>query len=256
MLEHEQDLTGGPASRSTAERQRAVTAMFDRIAPRYDLLNHLLSMNIDKGWRRRAVESMRPYAPTSILDVATGTGDLAIAALALNPASVVGVDLSEKMLSVGQAKVAELGVGDRVELTVGDGAHLPFEDARFDAVMCAYGIRNFGDLRAGLREMRRVLRPGGRLAILEFSRPQNAPFRQIYGWYFAKLLPGLGRAISGDQGAYSYLPASVATFPDGDELCAILLECGFTEPRAEPLTLGVTTLYTATCEAQSGKSGS
>lgn len=238
-------------------RQDQVTAqivsMFDRISARYDLLNHLLSLGIDKRWRRRAIAALEPHLPergeVRLLDVATGTGDLAIAAQALATTGrslrVIGIDPSEKMLGVGRAKVAAQGLADAVALRWGDSRALPFSDGEFDAVTCAYGARNFADLEDGLREMRRVLKPGGRLALLEFSTPTRTPFRQLYRWYFRRVLPRVGRLVSGDDAAYTYLPESVAAFPDGAAFCDILARCGYTNVEAEPLTLGITTLYSA-----------
>lgn len=231
------------------EATAQITTMFDRISPRYDLLNHLLSLGIDRRWRRKAIAALAPHLPghrtARVLDVATGTGDLAIAALALTPKQVIGIDPSEKMLDVGRAKVAARGLSETISLVPGDSRALPFSDGEFHAVTCAYGARNFADLEGGLREMRRVLAPGGRLALLEFSTPTRTPFRQLYRWYFRHVLPRVGRLISGDAAAYTYLPESVAAFPDGAAFCAILTACGYTDVVAEPLTLGITTLYTA-----------
>lgn len=220
-----------------------VEAMFDAIAPRYDLLNRLLSFGIDRLWRKRAVAMLRVDRPQRILDVATGTADLAIEALALHPQKVVGVDLSEEMLERGRHKVRRLGEAGRVTLQRGDAERLPFSDAQFDAVLVAFGVRNFEHLEQGLREIRRVLRPGGAVVVLEFSRPRAFPVKQLYGAYSRHVLPRVGQAVSGDEGAYRYLPASVAAFPDGADFLERLRAAGFADVRWKPLTFGIASLY-------------
>jgi len=219
--------------------------MFNDIAGRYDFLNHFLSLGIDKGWRRKAIKEISEIGPKKILDVATGTGDLAIAAMKINPQQIIGVDISEGMLEVGRKKIAALNLAKAIDLRTGDSENLPFANGEFDAVMCAYGVRNFENLEAGLREMSRVLRPGGKLAILEFSHPKAFPFKQLYQFYFRYILPGLGRLVSKHSRAYTYLPESVAAFPEGKVFCEKLASAGFTKAKARPLTMGVTTLYTA-----------
>jgi demethylmenaquinone methyltransferase/2-methoxy-6-polyprenyl-1,4-benzoquinol methylase len=220
-----------------------VRSLFNAIAYRYDLLNHLLSGGIDLYWRRKAIEQLRPDAPRSILDVATGTGDFALAALRLEPERVVGVDIAEKMLAIGREKIRRRGEEDRVTFEQGDAEHLPFPDAAFDAAIAAFGVRNFENLNRGLREMARVLKPGGRVIVLEFSRPKAAPFRQFYMLYFRTLLPLIGRLVSGHPGAYTYLPDTVMRFPEGPAFLEHLRSSGFEMLREERLTFGIATLY-------------
>ena len=234
-----------PLPDSDLNKKQQVAGMFDRIAEKYDFLNHFLSMGIDKGWRKKAINTLSDIQPKEILDVATGTGDLAIAALPLNPNKVIGVDISEGMLAIGKKKLIEQGLQDKIHLEYGDSENLPFETNRFDAITCAYGTRNFENLRAGIQEMNRVLRPGGKIAILEFSHPKQFPIKQLYSFYFRYILPTLGKTVSKDATAYTYLPESVAAFPEGGQFCKILEECGFKKAHARPLTLGITTLYTA-----------
>lgn len=235
-----------PDADSKLSKKEQVAGMFDGIAARYDLLNHLLSLGIDKGWRKKAIREVAVISPKNILDVATGTGDLAIAAVkALPDAHITGLDISVGMLDVGRKKVAALSLSNRIAMQDGDSEALPFADDSFDAVMCAYGVRNFDHLEAGLREMQRVLRPGGRLAVLEFSKPKAFPMKQLYHFYFKAMLPLIGRMVSKHSKAYTYLPASVAAFPEGADFLDILGRCGFTGAKARPLTFGITTLYTA-----------
>lgn len=220
--------------------------MFNNIAGKYDFLNHFLSLGIDKGWRKKAIASIASIQPQQILDVATGTGDLAIAATKLQPQHITGVDIADQMLEIGRKKIAGLGLAHMISLHSGDSEALPFADSHFDAVTCAYGVRNFENLEAGLKEMSRVMRPGGRLAILEFSHPRRFPVKQLYAFYFRYILPTLGRLVSKHSSAYTYLPESVRAFPEGKVFTEMLNRCGFKEAKARPLTLGITTLYTAT----------
>jgi len=233
-----------PDASSSLPKKEQVAGMFDAIAPRYDLLNHALSLGIDRGWRRKAICSIAAVSPQEILDVATGTADLAILAARTTGARVIGVDISEGMLAKGREKLGPLS--DKISLQSGDSEALHFETNRFDAVMCAYGVRNFENLEAGLREMARVMRPGGRLAILEFSRPKAFPVKQIYGFYFRAILPLMGRLVSKHSTAYTYLPQSVQAFPEGTDFVRMLERCGFKEAAARPLSFGITTLYTGT----------
>lgn len=216
--------------------------MFDAVAQRYDLLNHLLSLGIDRGWRAKVVRSVAGSA--QVLDVATGTGDLAIGLVRGGVNRVVGVDLSPGMVEVGQKKVASYG--DRIELMVGDAEDLPFADGRFDAVTCAFGVRNFEHLEVGLREMCRVVKKGGVCVVLEFSTPKTAVWGTLYRLYFHRVLPVVGRWISGSRGAYSYLPQSVDASVQGAEFCALLARVGFSKNSARRLTGGVATIYIAT----------
>ncbi len=226
-------------------KKKEVAQMFDSIAPRYDFLNHFLSLGIDRVWRSKAVNLLRDSKPQLILDVATGTGDLAIAALRLNPQRITGVDISREMLAKGWVKLRERRLGDRIELLQGDSEALQFADGSFDAAMCAYGVRNFENLQAGLCEIRRVLRPGSRFVVLEFSRPGSFPVKQLFGLYFRKILPALGRWLSSDARAYSYLHESVAVFPEGEAFLEELRKAGFKSPTCQRLTFGISSIYTA-----------
>lgn len=234
-----------PDQSSTASKREQVEHMFDSIAHRYDLLNRLLSMGIDKGWRKKAIRSLAPAHPRLILDVATGTGDLAIEALKLNPDKVIGVDISELMLKVGKEKLEAQRLTGRIELRKGDSERLDFPDHTFDAITVAFGVRNFEHLQRGIDEMYRVLKPGGRIAVLEFSKPKSFPFKQVYGFYFSYILPFWGRMISSSKNAYTYLPESVKHFPEGKDFTAYLDRAGFTGSRVQPLTFGICSLYTA-----------
>ncbi|HXX62922.1 MAG TPA: bifunctional demethylmenaquinone methyltransferase/2-methoxy-6-polyprenyl-1,4-benzoquinol methylase UbiE [Bacteroidota bacterium] len=227
-------------------QKQYVRSLFDSIARRYDLLNHLLSGGIDVYWRHRAIEHLRAAAPRRILDVATGTADFALAALRLKPQQIVGVDIAEQMLTIGRGKVARRNAADRISLESGDAEHLSFADGSFDAAMVAFGARNFENLGKGLREMRRVLRPGGTILVLEFSRPEQFPFRQIYLAYFRRILPLIGRLVSRSPDAYAYLPETVMNFPQGEAFKAVLRESGFRDVAEDRLTLGIATIYTAT----------
>jgi len=235
-----------PDAHSDLNKKAQVADMFDRIAGKYDFLNHFLSMGIDKGWRRKAIKEIARIQPQKILDVATGTGDLAIAALQTKPQQIIGIDISEGMLEIGKKKIEALHASQIIQLEKGDSEALSFETGSFDAITCAYGVRNFENLEKGLTEMCRVMKPGGRLAILEFSHPKTFPVKQLYEFYFRFILPALGKIVSKHNSAYTYLPESVKAFPDGRQFCEILKQCGFTNPKAQPLTFGITSLYTAT----------
>ena len=216
-----------PYKESEAGKKQQVAEMFNKISKRYDFLNHFLSLGIDIYWRRRAISLLRKDKPKVILDIATGTGDFAIEALKLNPERVIGIDISEGMLQVGREKLKKNGFDQVVELKLGDSEKLLFEDNKFDSVIVAFGVRNFEELKVGLEDMYRVLKPGGKTVILEFSRPKMFPFRQIYDFYFRLILPKIGRIISGDNSAYKYLPESVLEFPYGDKFLKILENVGF-----------------------------
>lgn len=218
--------------------------MFNGIAPKYDLLNHLLSLGIDKAWRRKAMRELERGAKDRVLDVACGTGDFSIEALRHGVRQVVGVDISENMLAVAREKARDKGLEEQLEFLYGDSEQLTFPDENFDAVTVAFGVRNFEHLERGLREMCRVLRPGGRVVILEFSTPDRFPMKQLYRFYFKHILPRVGGLVSGDRGAYEYLPASVFAFPQGDRFLDIMRACGFRDVRRRPLTFGIATLYT------------
>jgi len=227
-------------------QKQYVRSLFDSIARRYDLLNHLLSGGIDLYWRRRAIEHLRDLHPSRILDVATGTADFAVAATRLRPSMVVGVDISEEMLGQGRKKITAKGLDAVVTLQWGEAERLPFEDGTFDAAIVAFGARNFEHLAAGLAEMRRVLRPGGRILVLEFSRPDGVPFRQIFFFYFRHVLPVIGRIVSRNKEAYAYLHDTVMAFPEGKEFLSILTGVGFASPAAERMTFGIASIYKGT----------
>lgn len=232
-----------PYKHETTGKKQQVAKMFDNISSHYDFLNHFLSLGIDTVWRKKAINLLRAHRPRLILDVATGTGDFAIQALTLNPVRVTGIDISDGMLSKGRAKLAARQLTGRVELLAGDSENIPFEENKFDAVTVAFGVRNFEDLERGLREIYRVLRPGGHLVVLEFSSPRSFPFRQLYNLYFRHILPGIGSLISKDRAAYTYLPESVRSFPDGENFTNILRNAGFKKTTCKSLTFGISSVY-------------
>lgn len=234
-----------PYKDSGRSKKAQVEEMFDHISHRYDFLNHLLSLNIDKLWRRKAIKLLERYQPKSILDIATGTGDFAIAAKRLNPKHITGVDLSEGMLNIGRKKLKRMGLDKLIELQKGDSEDLPFNDDSYDAAIVAFGVRNFENLEKGLAEIYRVLKPGGVFIVLEFSQPRKVPFRQLYFFYFDKILPLLGRMVSKDNRAYTYLPESVREFPDGDSFISVLEKTGFENNSWLPQTLGIASIYEA-----------
>lgn len=225
-----------------AEKE-TVKNLFDDIAPRYDLLNHLLSLNIDKSWRRRAVRELEA-GQEELLDVACGTGDFAIAAVRAGVKRVTGIDISAGMVDIGKRKVEALGLSGRIALEIGDSEQMRFPDNAFDAVTVAFGVRNFEHLEQGLREMCRVLRPGGKVVILEFSMPDRFPMKQLYTLYFRRILPLFGGWISGNRGAYVYLPESVMRFPQGKAFLDIMGRSGFVRTARRKLTGGIASLYT------------
>jgi len=223
-----------------------IAGMFDAIAPRYDLLNRVLSAGLDRRWRDRAVDALDLKAGATVLDLCTGTADLAVATVRRVPgATVVGVDFSREMLRLGLTKIVTLGLSPRIRLVRGDAARIPAQDRSCDGATVAFGIRNVAEPAKALAELARVLRPGGRLAILEFGEPRIPGIRTIYAWYFKYLLPLVGRMVSKHQSAYSYLPASVRTFPPPGEFLQMCESSGFTQVRAVPLTFGIVYLYVA-----------
>lgn len=228
-------------------KKEQVASMFDNISPKYDLLNHLLSLGIDVLWRKKAIRLLRQRQPEPrlMLDVATGTGDFALEALSLHPDKIIGIDISAGMLEVGRQKIKKQGLTERIEMLQADSENLPFEDNMFDAVIVAFGVRNFENLSKGLQEINRVLKPGGVVTILEFSQPRVFPFKQVYNFYFKQILPRVGRIISKDQSAYTYLPASVQAFPDGKDFLRILDETGYKQTEWKPLTFGISAIYLA-----------
>jgi demethylmenaquinone methyltransferase/2-methoxy-6-polyprenyl-1,4-benzoquinol methylase len=233
-----QEITGN-------EKREAVESMFDSIAWRYDFLNHFLSFGTDRLWRKKAIRIIgKTIKPALILDVATGTGDLAVAAMKLGPAKITGIDISDNMLGIGKKKIENKGLSDKIELMKGDSENILFPDSHFDAVMVAFGVRNFSDPLAGLKEMNRVTRPGGMVMVLEFSKPSSFPFRQIYNFYFLNILPFFGRLFSKDSNAYKYLPESVMKFPDNERFLALLSQAGYADTWQKKLTGGIASIYT------------
>lgn len=226
-------------------KKEKVQQMFDNIAPTYDKLNHIMSLNVDKLWRRHALKEIVDGTPQRILDVACGTGDstISIARAAAEGTKVTGADISEGMMALVMEKAEKAGVGDRIDLQVADGEALPYEDGTFDRVTCAFGIRNFEHKERGLAEFRRVLRPGGKAVILELSVPQDQVIRWFYDLYFLHILPWVGGAISGDKAAYRYLPASVHHFPAPKDFCALMESAGFRSVRCRTFTLGLCRMF-------------
>ena len=225
------------------ERKRRIREMFDSIAGRYDLLNHLLSGGVDIYWRRRALNGVRHRQPRKVLDLATGTGDFALAAGCLRPRRVFGLDVSTNMLRLGAAKIGARQEAEFVCLLAGDAEELPFAENCFDLVTGAFGVRNFGHIPTGMEEAWRVLKPGGEILVLDFSEPTLPLFKQAYRFYFNRVLPLLGGLVSGNRRAYSYLPRSVDTFPQGQAFVKLLEDAGFVETETTPLTLGIATIY-------------
>jgi len=237
-MEKETDLLQGA-------KKTDVGPMFDSIAWRYDFLNHLLSFGTDRVWRKKAIRSIgEKYHNPVILDVATGTGDLAIAAMKLNPAKIYGIDISGQMLEIGREKIARKGYAGRIELLSGNSENIQFPDTCFDVAMVAFGVRNFANPLAGLTEMCRVIRTGGMVIVLEFSKPAGFPFRQIYNFYFRNLLPYFGKLFSKDRTAYRYLHDSVMQFPDNEDFITLMNRAGFKKVQQARLTWGVASIYT------------
>lgn len=227
---------------SGESKKQQVAAMFNNVAGTYDFLNHFFSIGIDKLWRNKLVKLIGDTQPKKILDVATGTADLAIAETKLNPEQIIGIDISEKMLEVGKQKTKAYPC---IELMLGDGEHLQFADNTFDAVSVSFGIRNFENVPNGLLEMRRVLRPSGKLFVLEFSKPKNWLVQKMYYFYFCNVLPFVGKVVSKDARAYSYLPESVRLFPDGEQFVDLLQNAGYKNIVCKTLTFGISTIYIA-----------
>ncbi len=225
---------------SGESKKEQVATMFNNVAGTYDFLNHFFSVGIDKLWRRKLVNLIGESNPKIILDVATGTADLAIAETKLHPEKIIGVDISEKMLEVGKEKTKNY---PNIELALGDSEHLQFEDHTFDAVSVSFGVRNFENVPAGLSEMRRVLKTGGKVFILEFSKPKNWLVRKLYYFYFCNVLPFIGKMISKDSNAYTYLPESVRLFPDGVQFVELLRQAGYKNIICKTLTFGISTIY-------------
>ncbi|MCX6266281.1 MAG: bifunctional demethylmenaquinone methyltransferase/2-methoxy-6-polyprenyl-1,4-benzoquinol methylase UbiE [Bacteroidetes bacterium] len=228
-----------------SSKKELVRGMFDDISSKYDFLNHFLSMGIDRSWRRRLVGILGDRKPESVLDVATGTGDLAIAIASLKPQKIVGIDISGNMLEIGRQKLIDKGLNTMIRLELADAEKIPFSDNSFEAVTVAFGVRNFENLALGLTEMSRVLRPGGIMLILEFSHPSAFPMKQLYSLYSRYVIPLTGRLISGNSKAYTYLPESVAAFPSGKHFLEILHNRGLKNPRQVSLSMGIASIYMA-----------
>ena len=232
-----------PDKNSETSKKRQVEEMFNDISPKYDLLNHLLSANIDKLWRNRVVRMLEQKQPKTIIDIATGTADFALAASRIKNSIITGIDISEGMIEVGREKINKKGLNDRIKLVKADSENLPFEQDSFDAAIVGFGVRNFETLKKGLSEIFRVLKPGGEFYVLEFSRPSKTPVKQFYSFYFTRILPLVGGMISKNRNAYTYLPESVNEFPDGVNFLAILAETGFTGTQYFEQTFGIATIY-------------
>ncbi|MFT7158521.1 MAG: demethylmenaquinone methyltransferase/2-methoxy-6-polyprenyl-1,4-benzoquinol methylase [Parvicella sp.] len=232
-----------PYKGSEKGKKEQVADMFDNISARYDFLNHFLSLGIDKLWRKKAIKLLKKTEPKDILDIATGTGDFAIESLKLDPTSVTGVDISNGMLEKGKEKMLKKGHDKIITLQYGDSENLPFDDASFDAITVGFGVRNFENLEKGLSEMKRVLRPGGVLSVLEFSKPKKFPIKQSFKFYSKYIIPTIGKTISKDKAAYTYLPESVEAFPEGQEFLDIMTKVGYEEVTSKQVSGGIATIY-------------
>lgn len=225
-------------------KREQVETMFDNIAPKYDFLNRFLSLGIDIIWRKKAIKKLKVDSPKLILDIATGTGDFALEALSLKPDKIIGVDISEGMLAVGRKKIAAKNLSNKIELVKGDSEKLNFNDNTFDAVIVAFGVRNFENLEKGIADIYRVLKPNGKLVVLEFSNPKKFPVKQFYTFYSSKILPRIGNSISKDKSAYTYLPESVMAFPDGDNFTNVMKKVNFNTCTITTLSGGIASIYT------------
>jgi len=232
-----------PYNKEESSKKEEVAEMFNNISKRYDFLNHFFSLGIDKLWRKKAINQLRSLQPKRILDIASGTGDFALAALKLNPSEVIGVDISQGMLDVGIEKMKKKGVDGIVKMQLGDSEDLPFEDFYFDALTVGFGVRNYENLNKGLAEMLRVLRPEGKAIILEFSKPKKFPIKQLFGFYSKYIIPFFGKKISKDGRAYAYLPESVAAFPEGKDFINIMEKIGYRDVKAQLVSGGIATIY-------------
>ncbi|QTN38811.1 bifunctional demethylmenaquinone methyltransferase/2-methoxy-6-polyprenyl-1,4-benzoquinol methylase UbiE [Cryomorphaceae bacterium] len=235
-----------PYGSSEKSKKEQVAEMFNNISKRYDFLNHFLSLGIDKGWRKNVVKLAKAEKPERILDLATGTADQAIALRVTQPKEIIGVDISEGMLEQGRVKVSKQGLDDLITLSLGDSEDLPFPDDHFDVLTVSFGVRNYENLKKGLSEMLRVIRPGGKVIILEFSQPEKFPMKQLFGFYSKRVLPTVGRLVSKDPRAYTYLPDSVDAFPYGTAFTDVLEELGYRETTIAPQTFGIASIYTGT----------
>lgn len=233
-----------PYSQSNASKKEQVASMFDSIAKKYDFLNRFLSLGIDQAWRKKAIGYLKQKPLHHLLDIATGTADMALMAYKqIHPAKITGIDISEGMMQYGRIKIAEKGLENIINLTLGDSTDIPFEDAQFDGAMVAFGVRNFANLEKGLKEINRVLEPGSRLVVLEFSQPSSFWFKPIYTLYMKWITPTVGKIFSGNKEAYAYLNESVIAFPEGKAFLSVLEKSGFKNVHQEKLTLGICSIY-------------
>lgn len=233
-----------PNTTSTQTKKKQVEGMFDSIAGKYDTINRFLSLGIDIGWRKKAIAQLKPINPQLILDVATGTADMALLThKILQPQKIEGIDLSNEMLKIGREKINAQHLSQKINILQGDSEHIDFADNFFDAVTVTFGVRNFENLTQGLTEILRVLKPEGKLVILEFSKPKSKAFAKLYNWYMQKVTPNVGKLVSGNKEAYEYLNNSVQAFPEGQNFLNILHEVGFTQTYLKSLSLGICTIY-------------
>ena len=232
-----------PYKENTDNKKKQVAQMFNNISVRYDFLNHLLSLGIDKLWRKRAISLLKNRPVEDLLDIASGTGDFAVAGLKLNPKRVIGSDISEGMLNVGKEKIKKKGLENIISFELGDAEDIKHPEHSFDAITVGFGVRNFENLEKGLSEMHRVLRNNGQVAILEFSKPKTFPIKQLFNFYFLKILPLIGKMLSKDASAYTYLPESVQEFPDGENFLDIMEDVGYRNVKQYPVTFGIASIY-------------
>ncbi len=233
-----------PYSQSNASKKEQVASMFDSIAKKYDFLNRFLSLGIDQGWRKKAISYLKEKPLNHLLDIATGTADMSLMAYKqIHPKKITGIDISEGMMQYGRIKIAEKGLEKSIQLTLGDSTEIPFEDAQFDGAMVAFGVRNFANLEKGLTEINRVLQPGSKIVVLEFSQPSSFWFKPIYTLYMKWITPSVGKLFSGNKEAYAYLNESVIAFPEGKAFLQVLEKAGFNNVQQEKLTLGICSIY-------------
>jgi demethylmenaquinone methyltransferase / 2-methoxy-6-polyprenyl-1,4-benzoquinol methylase len=245
LIKYMKDQKSMPYRNMNESKKEQVRYMFNNIATRYDFLNHFLSFGADRYWRKKAIGELSSWHPKSIIDIATGTGDFALAALKCKPERIAGVDISEEMIDIAIKKIAAKGLEGLIGFQLADAEALPFRDNTFDAATVAFGVRNFEDPKKGLREIGRVIKPGGHLVVLEFTIPSKGLFKYLYRFYFRFILPLVGRLVSRDSSAYTYLPDSVTKFPGGEKFTALLKECNYVDAEYTSLTYGIVGLYLA-----------